>query len=97
MQHTDFLHRISYIDNADFIENTLLKTYQSLLDKNTMEDFLNELDGLGANWKELFNLIKINNMACYEPTAQGVYLGLIRLSKVLNQPLNYDIFLFQLK
>ena len=97
LQHTDFLHRISYIDNADFIEKTLLKTYQSLLDKNTMENFLNELDGLGANWKELFNLIKTNNMACYEPTAQGVYLGLIRLSKVLNQPLNYDIFLSQLK
>lgn len=97
LQHTDFVHRISFIDNADFIEKTLLETYQSLFEKNTMEEFLNVLDDLGANWKELFDLIKVNNMACYAPTAQGVYLGLIRLSKVLYQPLDYDVFLSQLK
>lgn len=27
LQHTDFLHRISFIDNADFIEKTLFETY----------------------------------------------------------------------
>lgn len=68
-----------------------------MLDKNTIEEFLNVMDGLGANWRELFELIKANNMACYAPTAQGVYLGLIRLSNVLKQSLNYDTYLSQLK
>ncbi len=57
---------------------------------NSLLTILKEVNPL---WPDLFNSIKNNDMACFMPTAQGFYLGLIRLSKVLDQKINYDILL----
>lgn len=96
LQHTEFVYRISFVDKADFIEQKILKTYQDFLEVKSWENFLSLLDKINPNWQDVFTLIKENSMACYEPTAQGFYLGLIRLGKVLGQSLDYDNFLSQL-
>ena len=58
-----------------------------------MLTIIKEVDPL---WPDVFDSIRNNDMACFLPTAQGFYLGLIRLSKVLDQHLNYDDFLDKL-
>lgn len=97
LQHTEFVYRISFIDKADFIEQRMLETYKDLLEVKTWDNFISILEEINPKWKDAFELIKENNMACYEPTAQGYYLGLIRLSKVIGQSLDYENFLSQLR
>lgn len=97
LQHTDFVHRISFISKADFIEKDLLKQYDYLLEDKSWNNMLAILMEIDPSWSEMFDSIKNNNMACFEFTAQGFYLGLIRLSKVVNQQFDYDNFLNQLR
>lgn len=96
LQHTDFVHRISFISKADFIEKDLLKQYDYLLEDKSWNNMLAILMEIDPSWSEMFDSIKNNNMACFEFTAQGFYLGLIRLSKVVNQQFDYDNYLNQL-
>ena len=95
LQHTDFVYRISFISNADFIEKDLLRQYDYLLEDKSWNNILAILMEVDPLWSNLFDSIR-NNMACFELTAQGFYLGLIRLSKVVNQQFDYDNFLNQL-
>lgn len=95
MQHTDFVYRISFISNADFIEKDLLRQYDYLLEDKSWNNILAILMEVDPLWSNLFDSIR-NNTACFELTAQGFYLGLIRLSKVVNQQFDYDNFLNQL-
>lgn len=96
LQHTDFVHRISYISNADFIEKDILERYDYLLEDKSWNSMLTIIKEVDPLWSNVFDSIRNNDMACFLPTAQGFYLGLIRLSKVLNQHLNYDNFLDKL-
>lgn len=96
LQHTDFVHKVSFVSGADFIEKDLLKRYKFLLEDKSWNSLLTILKEVNPLWQDLFNSLKINDMACFMPTAQGFYLGLIRLSKVLGQKINYDNFLEQL-
>ena len=96
LQHTDFVHRISFISNADFLEKDILERYGYLLEDkswNSMHALIREVNPL---WSNVFDSIRNNDMACFLPTTHGFYLGLIRLSKVLDKQLNYDNFLDQL-
>lgn len=97
LQHTDFVYRISFISNADFIEKDLLRQYDYLLEDKSWNNMLAILMEVDPLWSNLFDSIRNNNMACFELTAQGFYLGLIRLSKVVNQQFDYDNFLNQLR
>lgn len=96
LQHTDFVHRISFISKADFIEKDLLERYDYLLEDKSWNNMLTILMEVDPLWSDMFDSIKNNNMACFWPTAQGFYLGLIRLSKVVNQQFDYENFLNQL-
>lgn len=96
LQHTDFVHRISFISKADFIEKDLLERYDYLLEDKSWNNMLTILMEVNPLWSDMFDSIKNNNMACFWPTAQGFYLGLIRLSKVVNQQFDYENFLNQL-
>lgn len=96
LQHTDFVHRISYIPNADFIEKDILERYDYLLEDKSWNSMLTIIKEVDPLWPDVFDSIRNNDMACFLPTAQGFYLGLIRLSKVLDQHLNYDDFLDKL-
>lgn len=96
LQHTDFVHRISFIPKADFIEKDLLERYDYLLEDKSWNNMLTILMEVDPLWSDMFDSIKNNNMACFWPTAQGFYLGLIRLSKVVNQPFDYENYLNQL-
>lgn len=93
LQHTDFVHKFSFASGADFIEKDLLERYKYLLEDKSWNSLLTILKEVNPLWPDLFNSIKNNDMACFMPTAQGFYLGLIRLSKVLDQKINYDILL----
>lgn len=96
LQYTDFVHRISYIPNADFIEKDILERYDYLLEDKSWNSMLTIFKEVDPLWPDVFDSIRNNDMACFLPTAQGFYLGLIRLSKVLDQHLNYDDFLDKL-
>lgn len=96
LQHTDFVHRISFVSKADFIEKDILKQYDYLLEDKSWNNMLAILMEVDPLWSDMFDSIRNNNMACFELTAQGFYLGLIRLSKVVNQQFDYDNFLNQL-
>lgn len=96
LQHTDFVHRISFISKADFIEKDLLERYDYLLEDKSWNNMLTILMEVDPLWSDMFDSIKNNNMACFWPTAQGFYLGLIRLSKVVNQQFDYENYLNQL-
>ena len=96
LQHTDFVHKFSFASGADFIEKDLLERYKYLLEDRTWNSLLTILNEVNPLWSDLFNSLENNDMACFMPTAQGFYLGLIRLSKVLGQKINYDNFLEQL-
>lgn len=97
LQHTDFVHRISFVSKADFIEKDLLEQYDYLLEDKSWNNMLAILMEVDPLWSDMFDSIRNNNMACFWPTAQGFYLGLIRLSKVVNQQFDYDNFLKQLR
>lgn len=96
LQHTDFVHKFSFASGAGFIEKDLLEQYKYLLEDKSWNSLLTILKEVNPLWSDLFNSLKNNDMDCFMPTAQGFYLGLIRLSKVLDQRINYDIFLEQL-
>lgn len=96
LQHTDFVHKFSFASGAGFIEKDLLEQYKYLLEDKSWNSLLTILKEVNPLWSDLFNSLKNNDMDCFTPTAQGFYLGLIRLSKVLDQKINYDIFLEQL-
>ena len=96
LQHTDFVHKFSFASGAGFIEKDLLEQYKYLLEDKSWNSLLTILKEVNPLWSDLFNSLKNNDMDCFTPTAQGFYLGLIRLSKVLDQRINYDIFLEQL-
>lgn len=96
LQHTDFVYQISYVSKADFIERDLLKQYDYLLEDKSWNNMLAILMEVNPLWSDMFDSIRNNNMACFRLTAQGFYLGLIRLSKVVNQQFDYENFLNQL-
>lgn len=96
LQHTDFVHKVSFASGADFIEKDLLDQYKYLLEEKSWNSLLAIFKEVNPLWSDLFNSLKNNDMACFLPTAQGFYLGLIRLSKVLDQKINYDILLDKL-
>lgn len=96
LQHTDFVHKFSFASGVGFIEKDLLEQYKYLLEDKSWNSLLTILKEVNPLWSDLFNSLKNNDMDCFMPTAQGFYLGLIRLSKVLDQKINYDIFLEQL-
>lgn len=96
LQHTDFVHKFSFASGAGFIEKDLLEQYKYLLEDKSWNSLLTILKEVNPLWSDLFNSLKNNDMDCFMPTAQGFYLGLIRLSKVLDQRINCDIFLEQL-
>lgn len=41
-------------------------------------------------WSSVLDKIKSNNMACYEPTAVGFYIGLKRLEKTFGWELDFE-------
>lgn len=90
LQHTNCLHRISFVKNADFIEKNLFKEYVESTGNTTEEDFKSYLDTTHPFWRTTLERIKSNNMACYKPTAVGFYIGLKRLRKVLGMELDFD-------
>lgn len=96
LQHTDFVHRISFVEKADFIERTFASTYKMLIGDESLESLRSFLKDVNPLWIEFLDLIKKYSMACYTPSAMGVYLGLIRLGQVLNQDFDYDNYLSQL-
>ena len=96
LQHTDFVYRISYVPKAGFIEKDLLENYGHPLEDKSWNNMLAILMEVDPLWSDMFDSIRNNNMACFRPTAQGFYLGLIRLSRVVDQQLDYENFLNQL-
>ena len=90
LQHTNCLHRISFIDNADFIEKTLFDSYGESTGHSTIEDFIGYLNTTFPLWSTILDRIKYNNMACYKATAIGFYIGLKRLEKVLGWELDFE-------
>lgn len=90
LQYTNCLHRISFIDKADFIEKNLFDKYAERTGNTTDENFKNYLDTTHPLWSSILERIKNNNMACYKPTAVGFYIGLKRLKTVLETELEFD-------
>lgn len=90
LQHTNCLHRISFVDNADFVEKTLFDSYGESTGHSTVEDFIGYLNTTSPMWSTILDRIKNNNMACYKATAIGFYIGLKRLEKVLGRELDFE-------
>lgn len=90
LQNTNCLHRISFVKNADFIEKNLFKSYAERTSNSTDEDFKHYLNTTFPLWSTILDRIKKNNMACYNPTAVGFYIGLKRLEKVFGWDLDFD-------
>lgn len=90
LQHTNCLHRISFVKNADFIEKNMFDKYAERTESSTIDDFKCYLNTICPLWSSVLDKIKINNMACYKPTAVGFYIGLKRLSKVLDTELDFE-------
>lgn len=90
LQHTNCLHRISFVDNADFVEKTLFDSYGESTGHSTVEDFIGYLNTTSPMWSTILDRINNNNMACYKATAIGFYIGLKRLEKVLGRELDFE-------
>ena len=90
LQNTNCLHRISFVKNADFIEKNLFKCYGERTDNSTDADFKHYLNTTFPLWSTILDRVKINSMACYNPTAVGFYIGLKRLEKVFSWDLDFD-------
>ena len=90
LQNTNCLHRISFVDNADFIETNMFESYGESTGHSTVEDFIGYLNTTFPTWSTILSRIKKNNVACYKPTAIGFYIGLKRLEKVLGWELDFD-------
>ena len=93
LQHTEFFHRISFAGRMDLIGEKLLRTYKSFFGNEGIEDLKKMLAEVNPQWQTLLNQIIANEMGCYSPTAMGRYLGLIRLSEVLDEELSYEKFM----
>ena len=90
LQHTNCLHRISFVDKADFIEKKLFKSYGESTGFSTIEDFRGYLNTTFPLWSSILDKVKCCNMACYKPTAVGFYIGLKRLRRVLDSELDFE-------
>ena len=90
LQHTNCLHRISFIKNADFIEKNLFDKYAARTGLSTIEDFNSYLNTTYPFWSNVLDDIKSNNMACYKPTAVGFYIGLKRLEQAFCWNLDFE-------
>lgn len=90
LQNTNCLHRISFVNNADFIEKNLYNRYAERTGNSTEDGFKCYLNKTFPLWSTILDIIKRNNMACYHPTAVGFYLGLKRLGKVFGEALDFD-------
>lgn len=90
LQNTNCLHRISFIDKAEFIEKTLFDSYGESTGQSKEEDLKCYLNTAHPLWSTILDRVKNNNMACYKPTAVGFYIGLKRLEKVLGMDLDFD-------
>ena len=90
LQHTNCLHRISFIKNADFIEKNLFGKYSVKTGSSTEEEFKSYLNTTSPLWSSVLDKIKSNNMACYETTAVGFYIGLKRLEKAFDWNLDFE-------
>ena len=90
LQHTNCLHRISFIKNADFLEKGLFDKYAERIGTSTEEEFKSYLNTTSPLWSCVLDKIKSNNMACYEPTAVGFYIGLKRLEKTFGWNLDFE-------
>lgn len=60
LQHTDFVHRISFISKADFIEKDLLERYDYLLEDKSWNNMLTILMEVNPLWSDMFDSIKNN-------------------------------------
>lgn len=92
LQNTNCLHRISFVDKADFVEKGLFKGYAEKTGHSSEEEFKRYLNTTYPLWSTILDNIKYNNMACYEPTAVGFYIGLKRINKVCGWDLEFDKF-----
>lgn len=90
LQHTSSLHRISFVDNADFVEKALFDCYGESTGHSNVEDFIGYLNTTSPMWSTILDRIKNNNMACYKTTGIGFYIGLKRLEKVLGCGLDFE-------
>lgn len=90
LQNTNCLHRISFVDKADFIEKKLYNSYAERTGHSTVEEFKIYLNTTNPLWRTILDRIKDNSMACYKPTAVGFYIGLKRLNKVFGCELDFD-------
>ena len=90
LQNTNCLHRISFVPEADFIEKGLFENYSERLGLATEYEFKSYLNTTSPLWSCVLDKIKSNNMACYEPTAVGFYIGLKRLEKTFGCELDFD-------
>lgn len=90
LQHTNCLHRISFVKNADFIEKNLFDKYALRTGTSTENEFKCYLNTTYLLWSSVLDSIKSNNMACYEPTPVGFYIGLKRLEKTFGWELDFE-------
>ncbi len=64
--------------------------YAEKTGQSTDEEFKSYLNTTSPLWSTILERIKDNDMACYQPTAVGFYIGLKRLSKVMGWDLDFD-------
>lgn len=93
LQHTEFFHRISFVERMDLIGDKLSRTYKSFFGNDGIEDLKKMFAEVNPQWQTLFSQTIANEMGCYSPTAMGRYLGLIRLSEVCGEELSYEKFM----
>ena len=73
-----------------FLEKNLFDKYAERTGYSTDEDFKSYLNTTNPLWSSVLDKIKSNNMACYEPTAVGFYIGLKRLEKTFGWELDFE-------
>lgn len=90
LQNTNCLHRVSFIKNADFIEKGLFENYADRTAQSNVDGFKCYLNTTFPLWSTILDRIKENDMACYNLTAVGFYIGLKRLNKVMGFDLDFE-------
>ena len=90
LQHTNCLHRVSFVDKPDFIEKSLFSRYSERTGHSSEDNFKCYLNTISPQWSTVLDGIRDNDMACYKPTAVGYYIGLKRLSKFLDINISFD-------
>lgn len=61
LQHTNCLHRISFVDKADFIEKKLLDSYGEGTGLSTIEDFRGYLNTTFPLWSTILDKVKYSS------------------------------------